>query len=234
MRRYAKRRVQENDRYRILDSWNNLIDYGLFIPLVFSGALGKKNNMIDVQTGLRLKKMKELIEEGNILEVGISKIRITNGKTLDCVKDLNPDILCDLNKEKIPIEDGTFDIIIAGEVLEHLNNPYKALREFNRILKDKGSLVITVPNICSLVNRIKVLLGDLPSSCAIPVDEENQERHIVDFNLRTIKRILVECGFKIEKITSNGIITKSKLLIDSFPASMGETLIIKARSVRDA
>lgn len=183
---------------------------------------------MNIQTTIRLNKMKDLIKKGKILEVGIGEHKITNGETLDCVKEYNPTYLCDLNIEKIPVEDKTFDCVIAGEVLEHLINPYNAVREFHRVLKKEGVLIISVPNICSLVNRINMLRGKLPLNCAEAVDEITPERHLVDFNLDKIKEVLEDSDFKIEKVTSNGLITHSKLITKYIPSSLGETLIIKA------
>lgn len=39
----------------------------------------------------------------------------------------------------------TFDIIVCGEVLEHVHDDRKAVREFNRVLKTGGICVVTVP-----------------------------------------------------------------------------------------
>ena len=134
--------------------------------------------MKPIQTQTRLKLMKELIgnvENKIILDIGIMDINISkdfNPKkilTLDILPELKPDILYDLNntKEKIPLEDNSIDIIIAGEVIEHLIDPNKVISEFHRILKSDGILVISTPNICSLVNRIKMLFADFLASLAL-------------------------------------------------------------------
>jgi len=184
---------------------------------------------MNIQTKIRLDKMKEMLEEGKTMEVGISEHRITNGLSLDCVESLNPDLLCDLNKEAIPLDDEKVDVVVAGEILEHLINPFNAVREFYRVLKENGTLIVSVPNICSLVNRFKMLFGKLPLNCAEPVDDETPERHITDFNLKVLKEVIEKAGFKIEEMKSNGLITHSRLITRYVPAGMGETLIIKAR-----
>ena len=51
---------------------------------------------------------------------------------------------CDITKE-IPKPDNYYDLIICNEVVEHINEPYLAFKEFNRILRSKGKLVITAP-----------------------------------------------------------------------------------------
>ena len=46
----------------------------------------------------------------------------------------------------IPFDDGYFDFVISTEVIEHTPDPRKAIREMHRVLKKKGTLILTVPN----------------------------------------------------------------------------------------
>jgi 2-polyprenyl-3-methyl-5-hydroxy-6-metoxy-1,4-benzoquinol methylase len=46
----------------------------------------------------------------------------------------------------LPFKNGVFDVIICTEVLEHLEEDKKALIEMNRILKKRGSLLLTTPS----------------------------------------------------------------------------------------
>ena len=50
-----------------------------------------------------------------------------------------------MDATSLPFEDGCFDTIILGEILEHLTHPEKVLKEARRVLKDGGIAVITVP-----------------------------------------------------------------------------------------
>jgi len=45
----------------------------------------------------------------------------------------------------IPVPDGSFDVILCTEVLEHVPEPIKAIGEFSRILKTGGRLLLTAP-----------------------------------------------------------------------------------------
>ena len=66
------------------------------------------------------------------------------------------DIKCvqvDANKE-LPWNNEYFDIIISVETLEHLENPWNFIRETHRILKPKGKLIITTPNVESWISRL--------------------------------------------------------------------------------
>ncbi len=45
----------------------------------------------------------------------------------------------------LPFKNHSFDFIVISEVLEHLEFPEKAIKEINRVLKENGKLIITVP-----------------------------------------------------------------------------------------
>ncbi len=53
------------------------------------------------------------------------------------------DIVSDI--VKIPVEDNSFDVVLCTEVLEHIPDAVSAIREFSRILKPGGILLITAP-----------------------------------------------------------------------------------------
>ncbi|MBU0617484.1 MAG: methyltransferase domain-containing protein, partial [Planctomycetes bacterium] len=46
---------------------------------------------------------------------------------------------------ELPFEDGSFDTVLLGEVIEHLNRPELMLAEIRRLLKPGGTVVITTP-----------------------------------------------------------------------------------------
>lgn len=66
---------------------------------------------------------------------------------------------CDFNREPIPIENETVDLVLATEVFEHLHNYHFFASEVARILRQGGYAVVTVPNVARLRNRIKLLFG---------------------------------------------------------------------------
>ena len=59
------------------------------------------------------------------------------------------DIISDITA--IPAADGSFDAVLCTEVFEHLPDPLAALREFSRLLRPGGQLVLTAP-FCSLTH----------------------------------------------------------------------------------
>ena len=58
----------------------------------------------------------------------------------------------------LPYGDAEFDYVTCVEGLEHIENPQQAIREFARVLKPGGHLVVTTPNILNIEERVKWLL----------------------------------------------------------------------------
>lgn len=67
-------------------------------------------------------------------------------------------INCDINL-KWPVEDDSFDLVIATDVPEHVYDPAHILREAKRVLNSAGKLIFGVPNHFDLRQRIRTLLG---------------------------------------------------------------------------
>ncbi len=63
------------------------------------------------------------------------------------------------DQEKICWGREKFDIVVATEVLEHLQDPARHLREIKRVLKDNGILLVSLPNENMLYHRFMSLLG---------------------------------------------------------------------------
>ena len=87
---------------------------------------------------------------------------------------------------------GSSDFVIFWHVLEHLSDPHEALRDAAQILKDNGILCISVPNIGSIQASISYKNWfhlDVP-------------RHLIHFNMESLKDLVEEHGFKIIQIDS--------------------------------
>ncbi len=61
--------------------------------------------------------------------------------------------------EAIPFKDGTFDVLVAAEIIAHVFDLDTFLTEMKRVLKKSGSLVLSTPNLASLGRRIYLLCG---------------------------------------------------------------------------
>jgi len=58
-----------------------------------------------------------------------------------------PNITIRADAHNLPFKTNVFSKIFCFEVLEHLDSPIKAIKEFKRVLEDRGYIIITVPNV---------------------------------------------------------------------------------------
>jgi len=65
-------------------------------------------------------------------------------KEIDIDPKRNPDFVCDIC-DMAPIADGSVDVVVCMEVLEHVTNPVKAISEMRRVLKDGGVVIGSTP-----------------------------------------------------------------------------------------
>lgn len=72
----------------------------------------------------------------------------------------------DFNSE-VNYKDSFFDIVIAGEIIEHLYDTDNFILEVKRVLKSKGLLFLTTPNLASWLDRITLLFGLQPFSTEV-------------------------------------------------------------------
>ena len=66
--------------------------------------------------------------------------------------------------ERFPFENDVFDVVVAGELLEHVRDPQHIVTEARRVLRPGGRLVGSVPNAFRLKNRIRFALGRPPEA----------------------------------------------------------------------
>jgi SAM-dependent methyltransferase len=98
--------------------------------------------VIDIGGGLRIDPSKNnRFEPTRQWLVEYSKK--VNYKIMDPVPDYNPDIIGDIHK--MPFKDGEVDAFFCIAVLEHVEDPIRAMDEIRRCLKDGGKALIYVP-----------------------------------------------------------------------------------------
>ena len=69
-------------------------------------------------------------------------------------------------EEGLPFDDGSFDVVVAGELLEHLADPAAAVASVRRVLRPGGLFVGSVPNAFRLKSRLRYLAGRHPETDA--------------------------------------------------------------------
>ncbi len=77
--------------------------------------------------------------------------------------------------KNLPFNDNEFDIVILADVLEHITNPEVAVNETERVCKEKGVIVVTLPSMIHKSLLIKKLLSsrdDFDKNPEYPIEPE--------------------------------------------------------------
>lgn len=135
-----------------------------------------------------------------------------------------------------PFQNAYFDIVFAGEIIEHLFDTKKFLSETCRVLKRGGIFLVTTPNLAHLPDRLRLLRGESPGQIT-PI-HNFLHLHIRHFTFLSLKRYLGMFNFCVEKFISTTVVFSRKgtdivdkhsiFLAKLFP-SLGCSLIIKSR-----
>lgn len=46
----------------------------------------------------------------------------------------------------LPVDDNCYDLIVSGQTLEHVKNPFRLVREMKRVLKPNGYMILIAPS----------------------------------------------------------------------------------------
>ena len=94
---------------------------------------------------------------------------------------------------------GKFDYVIAGDVIEHLKNPWAFLRNAGKTLKPQGTFIASLPNVAHISNVYNLLLGFWNYEDAGILDRT----HLRFFTKDSIFHMFADAGFRIETYDYN-------------------------------
>jgi 2-polyprenyl-3-methyl-5-hydroxy-6-metoxy-1,4-benzoquinol methylase len=98
------------------------------------------------------------------------------------------------------IESGTFDVIVLGDVLEHLRDPAATLRDLVSLLEPDGRVIISVPHVGFIDVRLMLLEG----TWAYQRDGLLDRTHLRWFTKSSLRDLLAEVGLvatRVERVT---------------------------------
>ncbi len=159
---------------------------------LLTALAGQNKNILDV--GCRDGVLTKYFVKNNIV-LGID---IDDNALKLAKKNLGIDtIQMDLNGDWSALGGRKFDVIFAGEILEHLYYPDKILQKIKNHLTQGGVFIGSVPNAFSFKNRLRYLLGRKKNT---PLEDPT---HINQFSYKDIKN-LMDSHFNNVKIIGLG------------------------------
>ena len=148
---------------------------------------------------------------------------------VDINSDAKPDIAGDLEAvttwRKIEAK-GKYGVVLASAILEHLRDPELALEHIRKILKQKGILVLTLPNIAHWRMRLNLLLGNWNYEDYGILDRT----HLRFFTYFTAVKLVRRSGFRVKKVAIDpaGGLKYFNWLVKRWPNLYAYQIAIKA------
>jgi len=178
---------------------------------IFSKMIGSGKQVLDI--GCRDGALTSFFINGNnVVGIDIDNFALSKARDLG-IDTLEMDLYGDWNK----LDGRRFDVIVAGEVLEHLYYPEKVIKVIKDHLSDDGVFVGSVPNAFSFKNRLRYLFG---SKKHTPLSDPT---HINQFGYRELKNLFKK-EFRHVEIIGLG---RYSLLSKFFPNFIAFDLLFK-------
>ena len=141
----------------------------------------------------------------------------------------------DLDLEPIPLADRSADIVTAIEVIEHVENPRRLMRELARIARPGAVVLVSTPNQRSLLSTLSLVVRGHFAAFS----DREYPAHISALLDVDLLRIAAECGLVDSRIeySSQGRVPLTnrhypRLLSRTFPRALSDNLFLIARSPR--
>jgi len=138
--------------------------------------------------GARIKK----IQKNQVYGIDISPASLKKARQrLDKVYSIDIE-----NNLRFPFKNSFFDVIIFGDVLEHVRNPEAVLLNAKKYIKRNGIMIISLPNIANWYYRLRLLLGIFDYAEEGIMDDT----HVRFYTLKTAKELIENAGLRIVRL----------------------------------
>jgi SAM-dependent methyltransferase len=109
-------------------------------------------------------------------------------------------VVADLDRD-VPRLEGAFDVIVYGDVLEHLVDPLDVLVELNEYLAPGGRVVISMPNVAHLWIRLSLLFGRFQYADRGLLDRT----HLRFFTERSVRELVADAGLGVLRLETTPV-----------------------------
>ena len=157
--------------------------------------------------------------------VGIERQGAAAGEAARVLSDV---LVGDVDSLDIPYAEASFDLLVMGEVLEHLPDPEATLRRLVRFLKPGGQALASTPNI----GHWRIIAGLLAGRFDYEAQGVMDRTHLKWFTPRSLKRAFEQAGLTDVTVRALDWKPRSRALTAALPLRELLWTQIEARGVR--
>lgn len=154
-----------------------------------------------------------------VIGIDISQLAINRAK-----KVLHAAYVVDIERQQLP-KLKKFDLIILGDIIEHLFQPELTLKKVIKLLNPKGFILITTPNFLYWGNRISIFLGRFKYSQKGMFDES----HIRFYSYQSLLELINNSGLNVTNQNHLSAGLYSQCLVKLFPSMFAYHFIVLAQ-----
>ena len=111
----------------------------------------------------------------------------------------------DVETMELPFEPGSFDVVLCGDLVEHLRDPERFLARVRPVLVPEGRLVLSTPNVANWAIRLGLLAGRWRYTDRGILDRT----HTHLFTRRTLVQALERAGYSGRRARLHGARSRS-------------------------
>jgi SAM-dependent methyltransferase len=155
---------------------------------------GEGRRVLDV--GCASGYLSEILESRGYRVTGVDSPGAAGARQLSSFEFVEADL--DLG---LPPLAGRFDFVICADVLEHLKDPGRLLRQLRGVLSEGGRLVASLPNSAHAYFRWNVMMGRFPAHDRGLFDRT----HLHFYNWHGWVNLFAETGYHMESVQCSGV-----------------------------
>jgi len=156
-------------------------NYGRHLIQRFLSRLGPYQTVLDIGAGrgADLLCAREVHPDATLL--GLESF----APSIEELKQKNIQVFStNIERDRFPFSAGSLDVVMGNQILEHTKEIFWILDQISTVLKDRGHLIIGVPNLAALHNRLLLALGRQPSPL------KNNSAHVRGFTKGDVIQLL--------------------------------------------
>jgi SAM-dependent methyltransferase len=185
------------DRRFFLDVEHRYTKMHRLLRETYGDLAGARILDLGLSRGLLLERFRRYpgVELGGI-EIDAGEIEHARERGLDPVRHFVNAFDGNRMVARLPWEDASADVVLAGEIVEHVVDTESFLREIRRVLRPGGVTVLSTPNILWWKHRAALLAGRYPDALDYRTRYGDDFGHVRIFTPDLMRELLEETGFE--------------------------------------